>query len=130
MMVAYSFKQQFAPAVESLVKQQTIRGARKRHAVPGEPVQLYTGMRTKACRKLVEPDPICVGTEPLEILADGSVMVGGQIIAGQELERLAIADGFADEQAFIEFFSTAYGLPFSGVLIKWKPAIQSEQAIQ
>lgn len=58
-MVAYSFHRMFAPDVEAMIKRQTVRAHRKRHARIGEPVQLYTGMRTKQCRKLVIPDPIC-----------------------------------------------------------------------
>ena len=38
-MVAYSFKQQFAPAILSGAKCQTIRADRKRHAREGEAVQ-------------------------------------------------------------------------------------------
>ena len=64
-MVAYNFKPQFVPLIETGAKQQTIRSPRKRHTQPGEAMQLYTGMRTKACRKLVTPDPLCISVEPL-----------------------------------------------------------------
>ena len=46
--VALNFKQQFIPPILSGAKRQTIRAiGRRRHAIPGETLQLYTGMRTK-----------------------------------------------------------------------------------
>ncbi|MGO4286877.1 ASCH domain-containing protein [Bosea sp. TAB14] len=47
-------------SIESGRKRQTIRAPRRRHARVGEQLQLYTGMRTKACR-LIRDDVICVG---------------------------------------------------------------------
>lgn len=53
-MAAYNFKSQFVPKIESGEKTQTVRRIGKRvHAKPGQPVQLYTGMRTKKCRKII-----------------------------------------------------------------------------
>ena len=60
-MVAYNFKLQFASAVVSGEKPQTIRALRKerplagisksaRHAQASEALQLYTGMRTATCK--------------------------------------------------------------------------------
>ena len=50
-MVAYSLKPRFIPPILSGAKRQTIRAiSRRRHAIPGETLQLYTGMRTKQCR--------------------------------------------------------------------------------
>lgn len=49
-MVAYSFRKPFAPKIEDGSKHHTLRGPRRRHAREGETLQLYTGMRTKACR--------------------------------------------------------------------------------
>lgn len=66
-MVAYSFAPVFADQVEHLNKLQTVRGDRRRHARVGEPVQLYAGMRTRQCRKLVTPDPICTAISPIRI---------------------------------------------------------------
>lgn len=54
-MVAYNFQARFAPDVAAGRKLQTIRAeGRRAHAKAGDRVQLYTGMRTKACRKLAE----------------------------------------------------------------------------
>lgn len=49
-MVAYSFPKCFIDPILSGRKAQTIRGDRRRHARPGEELQLYSGMRTRSCR--------------------------------------------------------------------------------
>ena len=59
-MVAYSFNKGFVDPIASGRKRQTIRAPRRRHAQIGEQLQLYTGMRTKACR-LIRDDVVCVG---------------------------------------------------------------------
>lgn len=57
-MVAYSFQREFVPLIVSGHKSQTVRRHRRRHARPGEAMQLFTGMRTSHCRKII-PDPVC-----------------------------------------------------------------------
>ncbi len=48
-------------------KTQTIRAAgKRRHARPGELIQLYCGLRTPACRKIV-PDVRCTDVMAVEI---------------------------------------------------------------
>lgn len=49
-MVAYSFHPRFVDAILGGTKRQTIRMHRRRHARPGEEMQLYAGMRTRHCR--------------------------------------------------------------------------------
>lgn len=108
-MVAYSFAPVFAPQVEELIKRQTVRGERRRHARVGEPVQLYAGMRTRSCRKLVATDPICTAVLPIRIYvprpaspAVSPLVPSEQVrieIMGRELDTMetiafAIADGF------------------------------------
>jgi hypothetical protein len=57
-MVAYSFDKRFVPQIANGFKRQTIRAHRRRHARPGEALQLYTGMRTKQCKK-IRDDVLC-----------------------------------------------------------------------
>jgi hypothetical protein len=119
-MVAYSFKAQFAPLVESRAKRQTIRALGKRRPPwPGESLQLYTGMRTKACRKLVSPDPICISAEPVQITAEG-IKLGDRWLNQAEQAQMAVADGFENLTSFYDFFRQTHGLPFQGFLIKWE----------
>lgn len=114
-MTALSFKAQFAGPVERREKRQSIRAA-NRFAV-GKPIQLYTGMRTKACRKLVAEDPICTSIE--EVYIDPLfISVGEAILADHEERTLATADGFASVADFKAFFIVD-GAPFNGFLIKW-----------
>ena len=116
-MVAYNFKKQFAPAITNGTKLQTIRAPRStRHARPGELIQLYTGMRTKTCRKLL-PDPQCKAVLPVEITAEGVTLDGVQL-QGRTLELFAKDDGFESIDAFLEFFQPRF--PCEGYsLIAW-----------
>lgn len=134
-MVAYSFKTGFVDAIVAGTKRQTIRLPRKRHARPGEPVQLFMGMRTKACRKLLDPDPMCVGVDEVRIdlrellpeLAD--LQVNGIPILGAERDRYAIGDGFQPRpwmklspwEFMVRWWLTTHGgVLFTGVAIRWE----------
>ncbi|TIV64897.1 MAG: ASCH domain-containing protein [Mesorhizobium sp.] len=103
-MVAYSFKPMFGDQVSSLTKRQTVRADRKRHARPGESVQLFQGMRTRNCIKLVNPDPVCIQVLPIVIVTTlllpefiASIVIDGRSLHRDEIEAFAAADGFAIE---------------------------------
>ncbi|KQZ87276.1 hypothetical protein ASD64_07200 [Mesorhizobium sp. Root157] len=146
-MVAYSFKAMFSPQIIAGSKLQTVRADRKRHARPGEPVQLYQGMRTRHCRKLVDPDPICTATRRIEIattvLIDdmiATILIDGIPLRPAEIEAFACADGFGVDAVgdwrwkhtgwrgsarwnMGHFWMTNHGAGrFDGVLIEWRPA--------
>lgn len=100
----------FADDVAAGRKPLTIRDKRKhpsRHARPGENVQLYTGMRTISCRKLVNPDPICEWVKPIElVLVKTSSVVtylGGEALFDDQLDWLIVADGFIKHDDFYEY---------------------------
>ncbi|MGB0695389.1 MAG: hypothetical protein ACPGOY_07040 [Rhodospirillaceae bacterium] len=99
-MVAYSFRAGFAKQVETGFKAQTVRAlGRKRHARVGEPVQIYTGMRTKYCRKLLDPDPICASVKHIEIKVSDlgeitKIVINAIPLSLAEREDFAISDGF------------------------------------
>ncbi len=136
-MVAYNFTASMASKVAGRTKNQTIRPlGRKRHARPGEAVQLYTGMRTKHCRKLVNPDPICVAAVPVWMTnsfqhGPGVWVVDGIFLDTNRMEELALLDGFYDAPmpvfAMAEFFLSHYGEQFEGVLIRWQIASEAAQ---
>lgn len=119
-MAAYNFKKRFAAMVERGDKCQTIRAERKdgRRPHAGETLYLYTGMRTKACRKLHEA--ACRSVEEIKIFRK-MVVVSGSRLKPEEVASLAKADGFENVEKFFEFFSKEHGLPFRGLLIKWDP---------
>ena len=123
-MVAYSFKARFAPLIVSGEKAQTIRGHRKRHARPGEPVQLYTGMRTKRCRKII-PDPVCEAVEDILIRVPRGFepcVVTQRGRTGYVTPQFAQADGFEGVEDFTRFWFDTHGPGlFEGVVIRWSP---------
>ena len=117
-MVAFNFKAQFADAVERGVKRQTIRAIRKDGRVPhiGSALQLYTGMRTKNCRKL--KDAVCTNVWPITI-ASKSITINRQRWTGSICTMFALNDGFEGFAEMRKWFDDVHGLPFSGHLIKW-----------
>lgn len=108
-MPAYNFKAQFADKVKTLTKRQTIRPKRKRPTKPGDTLYLYTGMRTRQCRKLLETK--CKSVEPVDIYLEGDVWVNGQKLLPNELIAFVQADGFDNIADFLLFFDEVYGLP-------------------
>lgn len=108
--------------MESGKKSQTIRAyGKRRHADPGDKLQLYTGMRTSACRKLIEPDPICSASLAIEIrrFRSGKRKIKITGAGALDLGDVARADGFESMDELIDWVESAYGLPFHGVLIRW-----------
>ncbi|MCV0428857.1 MAG: ASCH domain-containing protein [Roseibium sp.] len=143
-MVAYSFKAFFEPQISTGFKQHTVRAERRRHARPGETVQLYVGMRTRHCRKILKPDPICTAVPPIVIELSSrrddfiqSIEIDGCKLNADDIEQFARADGFAPEHINVlaldldgktarknmgEFWHHNHdGDRFTGMLIKWKP---------
>lgn len=137
-MVAYSFAAQFIEPVSSFAKLQTVRGFRRRHARPGEPIQLYTAMRTRQCRKLVDPDPICLDVRHVVFELEArlatkhwlrSIEIEGVALNNDEIDAFAFADGFGQpdkpwrSRAWMGRFWIEQHGPgtFEGVLIRWQP---------
>ena len=122
-MVAYSFQRRFAEPIRSGAKRQTIRGHRRRPALPGERLQLYSGMRTGRCEKLLDPDPICAGVQPCSIEISWGriirIVTGGVLVT--DLEAFARSDGFRDLADMGRFWSDTHPLTerWDGVLITW-----------
>ena len=102
-MVAYSFKAFFGPQIVVGSKTQTVRADRRRHARPGETLPLFTGMRTRDCRKLLDRDPTCSFVSPINIQTNtlvggiASIEIDGSVLHRDEIEAFARADGFAPE---------------------------------
>lgn len=121
-MVAYNFQAEFSHLVETFEKRQTVRPiGKRRHARPGDPVQLYTGMRTRACRKLAEA--MCTGSAKVRIERDPSglpaISLEGQRLDPLEAYAFTVADGFSSVADLVSWFDSRYGLPFEGVCIQW-----------
>ena len=124
-MPALNFQARFAPLVESGEKTQTIRKHRKDGRDPkvGDRLVLYTGMRTKQCRKLGEGRVMSV--RYFELDDEGGVHIDHEWIGwhrdpSRTERRLARADGFENFEAMLDWFEQTHGLPFEGLLIRWK----------
>lgn len=134
-MVALSFKGQFAAPIIAGTKRQTVRMQRKRPPRVGEMLQLYTAMRTKYCRKIV-PDVPCAEVSLIMITVDaehphliaGITFDGVKGLRDHEIERFAVADGFAAtgdisaRRAMGNFWMRHHGPgEFIGHVIRWEP---------
>lgn len=114
-MVAINFSERFAGLVERGEKRQTIRRGKK--CEPGAALQLYTGQRTKACRKIGEAvcrDVTCVG------LTARGVTLGDKSTFPSDIDDFARADGFTDYADMWKWFSERYETnSFTGYVIRW-----------
>lgn len=116
-MVAINFKPQFAELVASGVKCQTIRQTKR--AKKGDRLQLYTGQRTKASRKLVDPDPVCTVVDYVGIRPD-YLTLGNTALHAGDADDFARRDGFSDYDAMVVWFAKTYGSPyFQGYVHVW-----------
>lgn len=143
-MVAYSFRRRFVNPIKAGLglhvndpyvpspKRQTIRANRKRHARPGEEVQLYCGMRTKGCFLIGRAR--CVSVNAISLDFYGGIIAirdlyrsrHGCILVMRDadgLDKFARSDGFQDWADLRTFWRNEHdGLEdFTGVLIKWEP---------
>lgn len=105
-------------------KRQTIR--RTARCKPGDRLQLYTGMRTKSCRKLGEA--VCVNVLTV-IIKRSYTSVGYHRLSNREEASLAKRDGFASVADMIGFFEKHYGIPFEGEMIVWRDFQPAEQSL-
>jgi len=116
-MVAFNFQSQFVAAIQSGEKRQTIR--RTARASVGDRLQLYTGMRTKACRKLISPDPICTMCHYVALRPDGITF--GDASLFPSADEFARQDGFRDYDDMHRWFTERYGdAYFVGRLVRWR----------
>jgi hypothetical protein len=111
-----NFKKQFAKLIIEGKKHQTIRQARKHPIKKGDTLFLYTGLRTKYCKKIGEV--ICKEVQEIKITKN-AIYVDGVMQGSLLCEIMARDDGFSTFAMMQEFFKNQYELPFFGVLIKW-----------
>lgn len=116
-MPALNFKKQFANKVENGEKTQTIRATRKRPFRYGDKLYLYTGLRTKYCKKIGES--VCHNIEEVEILSNGVMKLSGQVLNRAQRDEMATRDGFDNWNDMWLWFRDTHGFPFHGQLIQW-----------
>ena len=116
-MVAFNFKPQFAPLIVARTKRQTIRQTMR--AKPGDLLQLYTGQRTKACRKLLDPDPVCSMVDYVSIRPEYLTLGDTRKHAG-DADAFSVRDGFEGYDDMVEWFFETYGSRyFTGYVHGW-----------
>lgn len=124
--MVYNFKERFAPLVESGQKLTTIRAPRKDGKLPkpGEALKLFTGMRTKHCRKIGER--VCKSVKKIRIRRDVSASYA--YVGGRYVDPVALAhkEGFTHWWKMVQFFLEVHGLPFRGYIIEWYPRLSNE----
>lgn len=113
----------FIDKILSGEKRQTIRKAGKKwdNVKVGDKLTLYTGLRTKDCRKLGEAEVESI--EDIDIIFGYDyviIRVNGKSLNYEDKWELAIADGFDCDFAFNKFFLDHYGENFTGKIIRWK----------
>ncbi len=111
------FKAQFAQLIAECRKGQTIRAVWKRPIKVGQHVSLWRGLRTKNC-EFMGGWPV-LKVERIKIMAN-RIIVDGLFLLTEQAEDLARADGFDSLWDMREWFEKQYGLPFTGVIIKWR----------
>ena len=117
-MTAFSFKPYMAPKILDGTKLSTIRSTKRCEV--GDTMQLYTGMRTKKCKKL--KDVVCIGVAPIMIREPDIWAIIGKIEGNiHPANVLHLQEGFKNAQEFLEFFRQEYGLPYRGWIHAWLP---------
>lgn len=139
-MTAYNFHLMFVHPIVARIKRQTMRAHRRggRHARPGELIQLYRGMRTKNCEKII-PDPICTALGEVEfdlretdlerflLIRDFDschLRVNGiPIEMWSDKNSFAVSDGFPRFDEMVVFWLKVHGpVRFEGVIVFWEDA--------
>lgn len=121
-MVAFNFQPDFADDILADKKRSTIRS--KRRCNLGDTMHLFTGQRTKHCRKLAERK--CIGLAQIVIgkEEEGNVIPwaikGGYEGTPLVAKRLCNQEGFINEKEMMDFFREKYGLPYTGWLHTWE----------
>jgi len=118
--LVYNFKRRFVTDVETGAKTSTIRLFEKTTPPDkGDRLKLFTGMRTKDCRKLKEPS--CSDCQPISI-SEKEILLGKRRLTHAEEKQLATADGFDSAAHLRVFFIQTYGLPLPGNphWVSWK----------
>jgi hypothetical protein len=116
-MVAYSFQGRFIDPIRAGTKRQTIRAiGKRRHAQPGDTLQLYFAMRTKHCELIARS--VCTSVVSIDLGLDTRSVSGVRI---DGLDQFAKNDGFEDWAALRRFWAIHHPgvTEFSGLLIRW-----------
>lgn len=119
-----NFLRQFAPAVERGEKRMTIRATRKDRKVPavGDTLRLYTGLRTRGARLLLETTASCVWRVRMDF-TDRYIVIDGTRLCQEAARLTAKLDGFDTVDAFLDYFrASCMSDQFEGFAVHWNGA--------
>jgi hypothetical protein len=120
-MVAINFHRSLLMPSLPAGRLQTIR--QKARARAGQALQLYTGQRTKECRKLA--DAVCIDCTYVGLTARGVTFGDASRFPGDR-DDFARADGFENYAAMWKWFSERYEThSFTGHVIRWTLSLSS-----
>lgn len=119
-MTVIMFKPRFAPLVAEGTKLQTVRPPRKRPIHAGDILSLRKWSGRPYCSpQVVLRSAVCIEVSPIWICSSG-ILVGDTGILAEGLDRFAVADGFRSWRDMVAWFIDEHGLPFTGILIRWR----------
>ena len=115
------FKPQFKEPILKKKKKHTIRKDKNDRWKPGMKIHFATGVRTRLYHQFKEG--VCKSIQKIEIMYDNislngefvSILVDGRLIGFDEVETLALNDGFEDVSEFLNWFNE----DFEGKIIHW-----------
>lgn len=120
------FQDRFADKVRDGSKIHTIRLPRKRPIKRGDKLSLrrWIGKAYRSKQEVLK-ECVCESALPLSLLQeDGKCYVvfgkDSWNLSTQEINQLAIDDGFSGPAEMLQWFQDTHGLPFHGTLIQWK----------
>src|SRR5260370_42473157 len=132
LMGMYGFQKRFVPKIKSGEKTHTIRAFRKCPDKPGNTLHLYYAPRTKYCELIgrflctkVMPITIAAAdwyTEYVNgdhiILAHPAIYIEDIPLSNDEMEHLAIRDGFGSLRDMASFWDLSQ--PLNGQIVHWR----------
>lgn len=130
-MVAYSFQKEFEAPILARTKKQTIRATgKRRHAHPGDFMQLYVGMRTQYCRKMLfDVDPVCTSVKTVSMIIRPTelplIVIDSVKLAAHEAYDFIRADGFDCGASMTAFWLKHHGKPFDGTKLHFEGLVIS-----
>lgn len=100
------FKKEFAKAVATGQKKQTVRRVSKKIYTVGDPLVAYSGLRTKQVKKLMESTITRV--EKFLFYGPYTLVLDGKLLSDSERNAFAKKDGFDDFISMRKWFSDQY----------------------
>jgi len=114
------FQKQFVDKILSGEKRQTIRAKRKYPIKVNDKLQLYYGLRTKQCKKIM--DAICSSVLAITIKSNGAIFINDIMLLAGAYDLLAMGDGFENYNEMYNWFCKNHNLNnenFIGNIICW-----------